>query len=216
MEDQAVGVAFGIIGIPICLMVLPLLAGSAKSHKSNRRTTGAKARPTNGSTSNRRPTGTKEAKVIRIIDGDTVIVSAYRNQLTIRLDAIDCPEDGQHWGDIAKYGLVKLIGGRRIRLEEFGVDKYGRTLATIYVQPRGSSEWTNVNLRMVTLGHAWVSRHLNSHLPIDRRQELNRLESWARSKRVGLWRETNPVPPWKWRANSGPVDMNVIRIDRWL
>ena len=48
------------------------------------------------------------AKVVRVVDGDTVIVAKQRNKITIRLDSIDCPEDGQHWGDIAAYGLIKL------------------------------------------------------------------------------------------------------------
>jgi endonuclease YncB( thermonuclease family) len=28
---------------------------------------------------------------------------------------------------------------------------------------------------------------------------LNQLERWAKSKRVGLWKTDNPIPPWKWR-----------------
>jgi hypothetical protein len=55
-----------------------------------------------------------EVKVEHIIDGDTVIVVKNVRKIRIRLDSIDCPEDGQHWGDIAKYGLIKLIGGRKV------------------------------------------------------------------------------------------------------
>ncbi len=143
-----------------------------------------------------------EVKVEHIIDGDTVIVVKDWHQIRIRLDSIDCPEDGQRWGDIAKYGLVKLIGGRKIRLEEHGQDLYERTLATIYVQHGYGSEWMNVNERMVTLGHAWVMRRFYDHLPKDRQDKLNRLERWAKSKKVGLWQKPNPVPPWKWRSEG--------------
>ena len=144
----------------------------------------------------------QDAKVERVIDGDTVIISNSIRKITIRLDSIDCPEDGQHWGDTAKFGLIKLIGGRKVRLEEHGLDRYERTLATIYVQHENGSEWINVNERMVTLGHAWVMRRFYDHLPEDRQDQLNRLERWARSKRVGLWKTPNPIPPWKWR-NEG-------------
>ncbi|MGD9536719.1 MAG: thermonuclease family protein [Alphaproteobacteria bacterium] len=143
-----------------------------------------------------------KAKVIHIIDGDTVIVSRDWYEITIRLDSIDCPEDGQHWGDIATYGLIKLIGGRKIHIEEHGLDIHGRTLATIYVQDFHRNELINVNERMVTLGHAWVMRRFYDHLPKDRQDKLNRLERWAKSKKVGLWRTSNPIPPWKWR-NGG-------------
>jgi endonuclease YncB( thermonuclease family) len=143
-----------------------------------------------------------KAKVRYVVDGDTVIVAKGWSQITIRLDSIDCPEDGQHWGDTAAYGLIKLIGGRNVHLEEHGLDAHGRTLATIYVRHANREEWVNVNERMVTLGHAWVMRKFYDHLPKDRQGKLNRLESWARSKKVGLWRTQNPIPPWQWRRSN--------------
>jgi len=139
-------------------------------------------------------------KVVRVLDGDTVIVSkASRKQFRIRLDSIDCPEDGQPWGDIAKFGLIKLIGGQNVRLEVHGKDGHGRDLATIYVWHRDKEEWLNVNERMIILGHAWVMRAYYDHLPNDRKQKLNRLEKWAKSKKIGLWKHPNPIPPWQWR-----------------
>lgn len=141
-------------------------------------------------------------QVISVIDGDTVIVAKGWHQLTIRLDSIDCPEDGQDWGDTAGYGLIKLIGGRNVHIEEHGLDYHGRTLATIYVFHADRQEWINVNERMVMLGHAWVMRKFYDHLPQDRQNKLNRLESWSRSKRVGLWRSEKPVPPWQWRKEN--------------
>ena len=144
--------------------------------------------------------GYQEAKVERIIDGDTVVVSKSFRKIRIRLDSIDCPEDGQHWGDIAKFGLIKMIGGRRVFLEEHGEDCHGRTLATLFIQD--GSKWVNVNERMITLGHAWVMRRYYEHLPKERRDKLNSLERWAKTKKVGLWKTPNPVPPWRWRNGS--------------
>lgn len=141
------------------------------------------------------------AKVINVIDGDTIIVAKPSGRVRIRLDSIDCPEDGQDWGDTARYGLVKLIGGRRVRLEEHGTDIYGRTLATIYVQLADSNDYQNVNERMVVLGHAWVMPQHFDHLPQDRQNKLVRLENWASSRKVGLWRAANPIPPWQWRKD---------------
>lgn len=137
-----------------------------------------------------------------VIDGDTVVVTRGWSEIRIRLDSIDCPEDGQYWGDTARYGLIKLVGGRKVYLEEHGIDSYGRTLATIYVWNTDKQEWLNVNERMVTLGHAWVMRQFYDHLPKDRQDKLDRLEKWARSRRVGLWRQENPIPPWEWREEA--------------
>ncbi|MBX2986992.1 MAG: thermonuclease family protein [Bdellovibrionaceae bacterium] len=138
-----------------------------------------------------------EVKVREVLDGDTVIVSDSGYDIRIRLSSIDCPEDGQPWGDIAKAGLIKLIGGRRVRIETHGTDVYERTVATIFVQQ--DSKWINVNERMVMLGHAWVMRQYYGHLSKQRRIQLDRLERWAKTKRVGLWKTENPVPPWLWR-----------------
>lgn len=143
------------------------------------------------------------AKVARVLDGDTVIVANAWGQTKIRLDSIDCPEDGQPWGNIAKAGLIKLVGGRTVVLEEHGQDSHGRTLATIYVRHANGNAWQNVNERMVTLGHAWVMRAYYDHLPKDRQTKLNHLEGWAKSKKVGLWRTVNPIPPWQWRKRGG-------------
>jgi endonuclease YncB( thermonuclease family) len=142
------------------------------------------------------------AKVLQVIDGDTVDVKKRGNRIRIRLDSIDCPEDGQPWGDTAKAGLIKMIGGKSVHLEEHGYDEYGRTIATVFVRDDQKAKWINVNERMVTLGHAWVMRAYYAHLPEDRRRQLNRLETWAKSKRVGLWGTPNPTPPWEWRREK--------------
>jgi endonuclease YncB( thermonuclease family) len=140
------------------------------------------------------------ATVQHVIDGDTVIVATFWQEIRIRLASIDCPEGDQDWGDIAKYGLIKLIGGRKIFFEEHCQDQYGRTVATIYVQSDDEAELMNVNARMVTLGHAWVRRDFDGNLSKERQDELYRLQRWARTKKVGLWNSANPVPPWKWRG----------------
>lgn len=151
-----------------------------------------------------------DAKVVSVLDGDTLIVERELSQTKIRLDSIDCPEDGQPWGDTAKSGLFTLVGGRTVLLEEHGLDFHGRTLATVYVWHPVGDSWLNVNERMIALGHAWVMRMYYDHLPKDRQATLNRLENWAKSKKVGLWGTGNPVPPWQWRKQvSGRSDAGV-------
>ena len=143
-----------------------------------------------------------KAKVVHVIDGDTVIVLSNWTEIKVRLDSIDCPEDGQHWGDVAKYALIKMIGGRHVRMESHGVDIHGRLLSTLYIWNKSKNEWTNINERMVTLGHAWVMRMYYGHLSEERKRTLNRLEKWAKSKNKGLWNYSDSVPPWEWRKNE--------------
>ncbi len=141
-------------------------------------------------------------KVHHVIDGDTIIVGDAWSNFRVRLDSIDCPEDGQPWGDTAKYGLIRFIGGQKIRLEPHGYDKYDRMVATVYVKNNVDNEWINVNAKMVVCGHAWVMRRFYKHLPKERQKDLNSKEYWAKSKKVGLWKTENPIPPWKWRNDT--------------
>lgn len=97
-------------------------------------------------------------KVKHVIDGDTFIVDSNSSQIKIRLDSIDCPEKLQKWGGIATGGLIKIIGGKSVKLEEHGSDVHGRTIRTLFVYFPQKECWQNVNERMVTLGHAWVMR----------------------------------------------------------
>lgn len=144
----------------------------------------------------------RRVKVRYVVDGDTVIVARSWSEYSVRLDSIDCPEDGQPWGNIAKAGLIKLIGGSHVYIETHGTDTHGRVLGTVYVHHSHAVEWINVNERMVMLGHAWVSRKHYQHLPKLRQHQLNRLERWAKSKRVGLWNSNGPIPPWQWRRQE--------------
>lgn len=141
-------------------------------------------------------------KVDYVVDGDTVKVSTSWQKITIRLDSIDCPEDGQEWGDKATWGLIKMIGGKHVHVEKHAIDHYGRTVATLYVYSDEDSKWLNVNENMVARGHAWVMRRYYKHLPKHRQTKLNDLERWAKSKPVGLWKLPNPTPPWEWRQGS--------------
>ncbi len=143
-----------------------------------------------------------KARVQRVIDGDTVIIDQQGKKIKIRLDSIDCPEDGQPWGNTATAGLVKMIGGQNVEFEVFGTDKYGRTLATLYATCKKTGKQINVNEQMVMKGHAWVMPQFYDHLTQERKNQMHALENWAKSKNVGLWGTENPTPPWLLRNNK--------------
>lgn len=191
MQDAPPALGLLLVAAAVLCFLVPI------SRRYRRRRTKDRSRAELGR--NRSEAGT--FRVVRVIDGDTVDVSKFNRRVRIRLDSVDCPEDGQPWGETAKAGLIKLIGGKSVRLEEHGRDPYGRTIATLYVRSEEGSDWLNVNERMVILGHAWVMRRFYSHLPRERQTALNRMEAWAKSKKVGLWKTSNPIPPWEWRAD---------------
>ena len=129
-------------------------------------------------------------RVIKVADGDTVtILSADTQKQRIRLAEIDTPERGQPWGNNAKRALSSMVYGRDISLKVLDIDRYGRVVATVYV------DGLDVNAELVRQGHAWVYRQYL------KRPELIQIEDDARANHRGLWAlpESERMPPWQWR-----------------
>ena len=127
-------------------------------------------------------------KVIRITDGDTIVVLTEDNeQVKIRLEGIDCPENNQDFGTKAKQATSELCFNKKVRIEKSGEDKYGRTLGFVYVGD------ICVNKELLKQGMAWHYKYFNKD------PEMARLETEARKAKVGLWSQPNPVAPWDFR-----------------
>lgn len=129
-----------------------------------------------------------QAKVIGITDGDTIIVlTKDKKQVKIRLEGIDCPEMKQDFGTKAKQATSDRCFGKQVSIHKSGVDRYGRTLAYVYVGDKC------INKELLKLGMAWHFKKYNGD------QELAQLEILAREKKVGLWSQQDPIAPWDWR-----------------
>jgi len=128
-----------------------------------------------------------DGKVVSVTDGDTIKVLKDGKQVKIRLASIDCPEKGQPYGNAAKKFTADLVAGKVVKIWPTDTDRYGRTVAFVFVGD------TDVNKELLKAGLAW---HYKKY---SRDPELAMLEFEARSKKVGLWKEPDPVPPWKWR-----------------
>jgi micrococcal nuclease len=125
------------------------------------------------------------ASVQRLADGDTVTaVTPNQTKLRIRLLGIDAPEiehgskPGQPFGKEARELLGHLIGGKVVRVEAFGADRYHRVLAVIWDGP------VNINLAMVARGYAEVYRGARCQAYC---LELEQAEAKARRQRLGIW-----------------------------
>ena len=133
--------------------------------------------------------------VVSVLDGDTISVMHNGRAEKVRLSGIDCPEKGQAYGNNAKHAASELVYGKEVTLQTYGLDKYGRTLADVFLR-----DGTNVNRELAKDGWCWWYR---KYAPGD--TLLERLESEAREARNGLWADPQPVPPWEWRHRSKRV-----------
>jgi len=131
---------------------------------------------------------TAVGKVVRIIDGDTFeLLLNDRDNERIRLHGIDCPERDQPFSSKARNYLASLIFSKTVRIVRKDVDRYGRTIAMVFVKN------INVNEALLSAGFAW---HFKRY---DRNPQWAQLEKTAADQQLGLWADDSPTPPWEWR-----------------
>lgn len=124
-------------------------------------------------------------KVISIHDGDTITILQDKQQIKVRLFGIDAPELKQPYGKKSKQFLANLIAGEVVEVDENGKDRYKRTIGTFYLNDK------DINAQMVENGYAWAYRNFS--------KKYTPQESKAKSQKLGLWRDKEPIPPWEWR-----------------
>jgi len=133
--------------------------------------------------------------LVSVGDGDTVrVTSRSGEQFTIRLACIDAPETAQGVsGKWSTQTLKALIQGKSISLKPQVKDRYGRTVAEIYIGNR------NINLQMVRQGAAYAYR---KYLKQCDRDAYLRAESIANKEKLGVWGPYRPKQlPWDFRRS---------------
>ncbi len=133
--------------------------------------------------------GAWDGKVTAVASGDTITVLKDGQALDIRLAALDCPEEGQPFGPEAKKFTANLVANKIVKIWPAGTNRSGQSLAFIFIGDK------NLNKELLTAGLAWHAKAYS------RDPELAKLEFDARSKKIGLWSQPNPVPPWEWQKN---------------
>ncbi len=77
------------------------------------------------------PSGDFEGRVVRIVDGDTLVISGIEPR--IRLWGVDAPELGSPAGADATNALKKIAYGKLLRCEWITVDRFDRVVARCYL-----------------------------------------------------------------------------------
>ncbi|MBF0163199.1 MAG: thermonuclease family protein [Magnetococcales bacterium] len=130
-----------------------------------------------------------QGQVIRVMDGDSLVVDrGDGRQIKVRVAEIDAPEHGQPFADVARRHAEQLVGKRMVRIREKERDRYDRVVG--WVSRSGLEDFGK---EMVRVGLAW------RHVRYGKDPELTRLEREARQRKIGLWSEPHPTPPWAWK-----------------
>lgn len=130
------------------------------------------------------------AKVVKVIDGDTVEISdeggSVRTQ--VHLDGIDAPELKQSGGEESRDFLAGMIGGNMVEVEYVRRDQYQRPFVNLRIDGR------ILNHEMVAGGWAWRCKCDEPEVVAAQRA--------ARAAKKGLWGKSGKAqPPWEFRRD---------------
>lgn len=131
-----------------------------------------------------------QAEVVRVRDGDSVVLRSGKVNYEARLAEIDAPEYDQPWGRNSRRALAQLAVRKQVSVAVRDIDSYGRLVVQLEAQG------VSINRRLVATGHAWAYR---DYL---RTPELLEVEAQARQQGVGLWAQAGPVAPWLYRRGE--------------
>jgi micrococcal nuclease len=138
-----------------------------------------------------RDVGASGARVVRVVDGDTIAVSVDGRERSVRLLGIDTPETHRPGtpiecgGPQATRSMEALAPpGTRVGLErdptQDRVDRYGRLLAYVRL-PDGRLAET------AQLEAGWATVYVFAGRPVERDRRFRRAQAEARSARRGVW-----------------------------
>ncbi len=124
------------------------------------------------------------ANVVRVVDGDTIVVRLDGASVTVRYIGMDTPETVDPQRPVQCYGPeatkrnVALVAGKAVELEPDGQDRdrYGRLLRHVWVEGR------IVGLVLLEEGYADVERYPNRY-----RDDFTRARDAALGQGWGLW-----------------------------
>jgi micrococcal nuclease len=133
----------------------------------------------------------QSGKIIRIKDGDTVVLlNSDNNQITLRLAEVDCPESSQAFGKKSKEFTSNEVGNKMVSYKIINTDRYGRYIAKIFYNNKYLSE------EIIRNGYGWHYKQYSKS------KKLSDLEINARNKKIGLWNDKKPIEPYIYRKMS--------------
>jgi endonuclease YncB( thermonuclease family) len=122
-------------------------------------------------------------------DGDTFkIYDSTKNKIiTCRLSNIDAPEISQPFGTNSRDSIIKIVNSGLFTYKIINSDFHGRFVVNCFIN--------NCNLDSIIIynGWAWVYSEYNHD------SNLIQLQQKARLKKIGLWKNENPIEPKIWR-----------------
>lgn len=140
--------------------------------------------------------------VSEVRDGETIVVTANNQKVTVILKGVDAPELKQDYGGVAHRHLASLVLHKTVDVdftEMRGANLVGKVICNN----------ADIGLQVIRDGVAWYAVKSDHSLSdVDRSMYLE-AERAARKERRGLWHDVTPIPPWEWRRTQAAKNERV-------
>lgn len=125
-----------------------------------------------------------QVEVLSVVDGDTFVARQGERLYLMKLRDLEAPELEQPHGRVARDRLAARIAGERL------VVWAGKGGCVVPVRAK-TGDGVDLTVWMLKQGLAWASREAATG--------WRKLEEQARMRKVGLWADRTPEPPWTFR-----------------
>ena len=129
------------------------------------------------------------ARVVRVVDGDTITVNVNGDEEKVRFIGINTPESVDPRSPVQCFGLEastrtkQLLDGKKIFLEadpsQTDRDKYNRLLRYVFLE-----DGTNINLELIQEGYA---HEYTYDVPYRYQKQFKQAQKDASNAKIGLW-----------------------------
>ncbi len=133
-----------------------------------------------------------EVKILKISDGDSFHASYDNLPIRVRLYGIDAPERKQINSSFSENQLKEILKvNESYTIEVMDVDAYGRYVGIAYV-----GEGETAQQLLLEEGNVWLyPRYCKASICY----YWENLEEKAKNKKLGIWKDKNPTPPWEFK-----------------
>lgn len=137
-------------------------------------------------------------KMRRVWGGDHFEFGDSNQLHYVSIRGVDCPKPGQEFYSESWRTTRKIARGKDVRIEVVDRDESMVEIADVFLVNQDAADIEgdlNLGLELIRLGLGWFdgTEFENSDL-------FKQAEEEARTKKIGLWSEADPVPPWEFES----------------
>lgn len=150
---------------------------------------------------NVQPPYSYSGRIGRIWGGDNFEVVDHGKLHYAFVRGIDAPEPGQPFHDESKALLRSLSRHGNTTVNVFDRDDWQREVCEVRTSDPNSDEVTDPAYELLLRGLAWFDRSDGPYAV-----QYKNAEALAREKKIGIWSQENPIPPWEfWESQVGQL-----------